>query len=96
MREGCICAPAERSTTKDELVNADAEGPPVDGIGVSSFGEDFGGHVRHGARYASEHSSFGEMNGDIKVGKMGMATLVEKNVVWFDISGDSGVSVVNT
>ena len=81
-----IRRPPERPPSKQELVRAHAERPPVDGVGVPALGQDLGCHVCHAARYARQHPALREMHGDIEVCQMGVSALVQENVVGLDVS----------
>ena len=86
MGEIAVRLAAERSTTKDELVRADTEGPPINGVGVAALGEDLGGHVRHRASDTGQKSAFRVVHGDVEVCDMRVAALVKKYIVWLEIT----------
>jgi hypothetical protein len=85
--EGGVRTPAEWSAAKYELIYADAKGPPVDRIRVSALGQNLRRHVRHGASDACKHTTVGVVDGDVEVRQMGMATLIEENVVGLNVTG---------
>lgn len=86
MGEIAVGFASEWTAAKEKLVCADAEGPPVDGVGVPALCENLGGHVGHAPRDAGEQATVGIVDGDVEVGEVGMATLVEEDVVGLDIS----------
>ena len=47
--------------------------------------EDFRSHVGHRSRHTGEHPAFRIMDGDVKIGEMGVALLIQQNVVGFDV-----------
>ncbi len=76
MGEVTVRLSAEGSSTEDKFVSAYAEGPPVDSVSVTAFGEDFWSHVGHGASDTREESPFGVMNSNVEICEMCMTLLV--------------------
>lgn len=75
----------ERPPSKDELVSADAKGPPINGICVSTLREDFWCHVRHGSCDSCQQTLLRVVYSDIEVSYMGMTTLVQEDVIRFKV-----------
>ena len=74
------------AAAKEELVCAYAKGPPVDGVGVAAPCENLGCHVGHAPCDAGEQATAGIVDGDVEVCEVGIATLVEEDVVGLEIS----------
>jgi len=47
--------------------------------------EDFRSHVGHRSRHTGEHPAFRIMDGDVKIGEMGVALLIQQNIVGSDV-----------
>jgi hypothetical protein len=86
MRESSVGAAAEWPGPENEFISTNAERPPIDGVSITTFVENFWGHVGHGSSHASKKTALRIVDGDIKVGKMCMATFIKENIVWLDIS----------
>ena len=77
---------SEWPTAKEELVGTYTEGPPVDGVCIAALRENLWCHVGHASCDTSKQATFGVMYSDVEVCEMGMATLVEEDVVGLEIA----------
>lgn len=85
MRQVAIGLPTEGPTSKDELVGADAQGPPINSVGVSALSEDFWCHISHGPRDPCEETFLCVVNSNVEVGDVSMTALVQEDVVGFKV-----------
>lgn len=79
---------SEGSAAKDQLVCTYAQGPPINGVSVTAFSENFRGHIRHGACDARQESLVRVVDSDVEVGDMSMPALIEEDVVRFQVPED--------
>jgi hypothetical protein len=87
MREGSVGAAAEWPGPENKFISTNAERPPINGVSVTTLVENFWGHVGHGSSHASKKTALRIVDGNIKVGKMSMATFIKEDIVRLDISG---------
>jgi hypothetical protein len=84
----------EWSAAEEELICADTETPPINWVCITSFREDLWCHVRHTSRDSGEHTALGKVDSDVKIGKMGMASFVQENIVRFQITNGASGEVI--
>lgn len=91
MCQVCIRLATEWSAAEEELIRADTEAPPINWVCVATSGKDFWCHVGHASGYSREHAPLAKVDSNVKIGKMGVTTFVQENIVRFQITnGESG------
>ena len=86
MSEVAVRLAPERSPAKDQLVGADSKRPPINGVRVSTLSKNLWRHVCHRTRYTGQQTPLGIVDGDVEVGDVSMATLVQKDVVRLQVT----------
>ena len=95
MGEIAVGLATERPTTKNELICANTEGPPINGVGIAALSQDLRRHVRHRACHAGKETTFRIMNSDVEVGDVRVTSFIKKNVVRLKITEGKGEDAIN-